>query len=108
MRPISVEVIARDAAAHLARASTANCVGAARRWDELEASHRRTRTPQGAASVVAEMAEEFCNDCPALMVCRRWAEAQQYTGLAAGAAYEDGLRMPPGWYSRPGPASKVS
>ncbi|MCM0621789.1 hypothetical protein [Nocardioides bruguierae] len=99
MRPISREVLARNEAAKLAAAELPDgaCTRRGRLWSVLERAHRRASTPEEAAQVVAAAREEFCAGCPALMACHRLAEVGTYTGLAAGAAYENGERQKDTW-----------
>lgn len=98
MRPISREVLARDAAAKMAAIAmpVGDCAGNGKRWSQLERQHRHAR---GAAAkrVVEEVRGEFCSGCPALLACGQWAKTQEYTGLAAGAAYERGQRKESTW-----------
>ncbi len=98
MRPLSREVLARDAAARLAASSMEPgfCAGQGDRWTDLETRHRLARAGQ-ARAVIEEVRREFCDGCPALQGCADWARAQEYTGLAAGAAYEEGQRQKTTW-----------
>lgn len=99
MRPMSREVLAREEASKLAAAEMPDgpCAGRAALWSVLEMAHRRSRTPDEAESVIRAVRQEFCGHCPAFMRCGRLAETQQYTGLAAAAAYEEGKRKPIDW-----------
>lgn len=101
MRPLSREALARQEAAKLAAATvpTGDCAGRGARITELEAEHRRGGAV-GALGAVAQLRAEFCHDCPALLACANWAAVQEYTGLAAGAAYVDGVRLDVGKRSR--------
>lgn len=94
MRPVSREVLARQEAAKLAAVSipVGECAGRGNRITELEAAHRRGGAA-GALGAVSQLREEFCHGCPALLACGKWAAVQEYTGLAAGAAYLDGERL---------------
>lgn len=98
MRPLSREVLARDAASRLAAASMPEgaCAGQGQKWTELERQHRRSRAAQ-AHDVIEEIRRDFCDGCPARTGCAQWATVQQYTGLAAGAAYEQGERQEQTW-----------
>jgi hypothetical protein len=99
VRPISRQVLARNEAARLAAAALPNgaCVGRGRLWSVLERAHRQATTAEDAAEIVAATREEFCAGCPALLGCHRLAEVGTYTGLAAGAAYENGERQKDTW-----------
>lgn len=99
MRPMSRAVLAREEASKVAAAEMPNgpCAGRGALWGVLEMAHRRARTPDEAESVIRAVRQEFCGRCPALMRCGRLAETQQYTGLAAAAAYEEGERQAPDW-----------
>jgi len=94
MRPLSRAVLARDAASSIEGGA---CVGAARTWTELEVRHNRVETPAEARVVIAEVRGRFCGPCPARTACGRWAEIQQYSGLASGRAFKCGIPMPLGW-----------
>lgn len=99
MRPISRQVLARNEAAKLAAAELPDgaCTGRGRRWSALEGAHRRATTSAEAARVVETAREEFCGECPAIAGCHRLAEVGSYSGLAAGAAYENGKRQKDTW-----------
>lgn len=100
MRPISRVVVARDAAWRITGAA---CGGQDRVWSALEAAHADASTPAESGQTVAA-ARRWCDQCPAAEACALWAALEQYTGLAAGAAYENGQRRPATWVAgRPGP-----
>lgn len=103
MRPLSREMLAREAAARLAVSLMAEgvCSGQGKAWSGLEKQHRRARTAAEARRVVDEIRRDFCGGCPALLGCGQWAQVQQYTGLAAGAAYEAGERKEAAWMVGP-------
>lgn len=104
MRDMSRNVLARDASS---RVDEAACRGQGEKWTELEARHENARTAKSSAVVVNTARKEFCFGCPALAACSRWAEIEQYDGLAAGAAYSRGTAMPTDWISnRPGRRSR--
>lgn len=98
MRPLSREVLARNAASRMVAATmpVGECVGRGAQWSELERRHRRSGQ-EGAAAVIEEIRSDFCHSCPALLGCAQWASVQEYTGLAAGAAYELGQRQSVTW-----------
>lgn len=59
--------------------------------------------------MAAQSAAALCEHCPVLAACARWAETEQYTGLAAGTVYENGRPRPHDWVAPgPKPAAKVS
>jgi hypothetical protein len=98
MRPMSREVLARDAASRVAASTMpeGRCAGQGDRWTQLEQRHRRAGAEK-AQDVIEEISRDFCHGCPARVGCAQWASVQQYTGLAAGAAYEEGERQDPVW-----------
>lgn len=40
---------------------------------------------------------EVCDSCPVVAECRVWAVEDSYTGVAAGAAWQDGQERPCSW-----------
>lgn len=66
------------------------CAGYPELWNSVEIAHRRATTPVSAADA-AGLALELCVGCPVIDRCRSWAKTDQYTGLAAGLAWEDGV-----------------
>lgn len=96
---MSREVLAREAAAKAAASDlpAGPCAGHSLLWTVLERAHRQARTAEESKDVVDAARREFCSRCPALMRCGVLAETQKYTGLAAGAAYEAGVRQAPNW-----------
>jgi hypothetical protein len=96
---MSREVLARDAAVKMAAAGMPNgaCTRRGRLWSVLERAHRRASTPDEAKDVIAAIREEFCGGCHALVGCHHLAQVGEYTGLAAGAAYENGERQDATW-----------
>lgn len=98
MRPQSREVLARDAASRMVAATMPEgaCAGQGEKWTQLEQQHRRSGAGK-AQAVVEQIRRDFCDGCPARVGCAQWASVQEYTGLAAGAAYELGERQDPAW-----------
>lgn len=94
MRGISRRVLARDAAA---RVEDARCAGLPLMWSALESQHSQAATPEEAAAIVDQASTIACDGCPAFMACAAWARVENYSGLAAGAAYESGERRPADW-----------
>ncbi|MGL5824987.1 MAG: hypothetical protein ACRCYU_09250 [Nocardioides sp.] len=113
MRPMSREVLARDAAVKLTAAEMPNgaCTRRGRLWSVLERAHRRATQPEEARDVITAIREEFCGNCPARLACHQLAVTGEYTGLAAGAAYENGERQDATWTApkagRPGRRTKA-
>lgn len=99
MRPMSAQTLARDAAAKMAASNMPNgdCHRRGRLWGILERAHRAARRPDEARNVIVTIREEFCGDCPARLACHQLASDGRYTGLAAGAAYEKGVRKEATW-----------
>ena len=64
------------------------------RADELEPNILKWFASLQAAGVraAAEPLVKICAGCPIVAECRTWAEADEYTGIAAGAAW---VSMPP-------------
>ena len=107
MRPLSREVLARENAARLTATRLldtggAACEGHGATWSELEQRHRTVCTEAEARELIEEIRTRFCGGCPLRLGCAQWAQTQEYTGLAAGAAYEKGTRMDASWVVRPG------
>lgn len=71
-----------------------SCKGESAWWVSIEIDHELARTP-GAARAAATPALQMCTACPVLELCDQWAEAEQYTGLAAGYAWVNGRRRDP-------------
>lgn len=99
MRPMSTQTLAREAAVKLAASTMPDggCTRRARLWSVLERAHRAARRPEDAAEVIGAIREEFCGECPARLACHQLAADGDYTGLAAGAAYEKGERKKSTW-----------
>lgn len=97
MKRQSRNILAADATS---RINDANCRDESGAWNALEARHEEVNFPPSSAEVVAAARKRFCDGCPAFTACAQWAEAEQYTGLAAGAAYLRGERKPATWVSR--------
>jgi hypothetical protein len=91
--------LARDAAVKMTAAGLPSgaCTRRGRLWSVLERAHRRAASPDDAKEVITAIREEFCGGCPALLGCHQLAQVGEYTGLAAGAAYENGERQEPTW-----------
>ena len=90
MRPISKAHLARQLAAAIAEAA---CEEQGAAWSGWEVAHASASTPsQAEAAAAAAMA--LCGGCPETDRCAQRAELDSYTGLAAGAAYLNGIRKP--------------
>ncbi|MFE6508082.1 hypothetical protein ACFVBP_10465 [Nocardioides sp. NPDC057764] len=96
---MSSSVLARDAARKMTAAAMpqGDCVRRGRLWRALEFAHRKATQPEDASNVIAAIQEEYCGNCPARLACHNLAQLSQYTGLAAGAAYEKGQRKEANW-----------
>lgn len=70
------------------------CKGRGVWWSERERDHEAASTKQAAAAA-AEPALRLCKRCPDYEQCELQAQLDNYTGLAAGAAYVDGVRRDP-------------
>lgn len=97
-RGISRRVLARHAADQEHR--RAACKGEWRLWDEAEKAHQLSRTRDEAAAAAAP-AMALCAQCPVLDACAEWAKTDEYTGLAAGAAWVEGAWRDPGRVRKP-------
>ncbi len=82
--------IARAAAARLVAAA---CRGHGRFWSHQEQLRQLASEPEDAVAAAAPLLE-FCAQCPIRAECAVWAEADEYTGIAAGTAWKDGQQQP--------------
>ena len=82
MRGIDRQVLARDASAALVAAA---CKEQRDLWNRYEDEHAAAVTKEQARKVAGPLLE-VCAPCPIIQACRRWAEVDQYPGIAAGAA----------------------
>lgn len=94
MRGISRVVLARDLSAAIAAADRAACKGQGSWWTAQEDAHAAAQTSRQ-ASTASAAAMAVCERCPELARCAELAAVDQYTGLAAGAAYVNGRRKHP-------------
>lgn len=90
MRPISKAHLAKQMAAAITEAS---CEEQGRAWSDWEAAHAAASSPTQATAAAAD-AMALCAGCPETDRCAQRAELDSYTGLAAGAAYLNGVRKP--------------
>ena len=90
MRPISRAHLARQLAAAITDAA---CEEQGSAWSGWEVAHASASTPVAAAAA-ADAAMTLCSGCPETERCAQRAELDSYTGLAAGAAYLNGVRKP--------------
>lgn len=89
MRGISRAVCGRDAAVKMnEEPAVAHCAGQGDTWDFLEKTYR-TDPDQ----ILQDIRQLFCDECPLLKPCQRWARAEGYTGLAAGTRWSKGEPM---------------
>jgi len=96
MKGIDREVLARDAAARLYAAA---CKESRKVWDEQERIHAEARS-QAIARRAARPLLRICAGCPIITECRAWAETDRYTGIAAGAAWVNGVEKATHWVRR--------
>ena len=90
MRPISRAFLARQLTAAIKHPA---CKDLGMWWSEQEAAHAVATTTASAAAA-AWPALSLCDECPLVdrMLCAERAELDDYTGLAAGAVYQNGHR----------------
>lgn len=88
MRPISKAHLARQLTAAIREAA---CEGMSRAWTDWELAHAAA-TDSKAAERAARPAMRVCRGCPELVRCTERAELDRYSGLAAGAAWLNGVR----------------
>lgn len=84
------EVLAQAAAYRLAAAA---CGEESETWNRQEQLHDEARS-QAAARAAAVPLLQICSVCPVVRECRDWAMVDEYTGIAAGAAWVDGRQKP--------------
>lgn len=97
MRGIDRQVLARDAAATLVAAA---CKEQLDLWNRHEDEHAAASTKEQARKAAKPLLE-VCSTCPIIQACRRWAEVDQYTGIAASTAWLNGKERPAHWVRRP-------
>ena len=90
MRPTSRAHLARQLSAAITAAA---CKGHGLTWTSWELDHAVATTP-AQAEAAAGPAMALCRDCPVLLRCAQLATVDTCTGLAAGAAYLNGVRRP--------------
>lgn len=84
-------VLAQAASAGLIAAA---CDGMGVQWNSQEQRHTAARTREEARAA-AEPLLAVCVDCPITRDCAAWAALDQYTGIAAGTAWVNGLQRSP-------------
>lgn len=67
-----------------------NCAIPGTGWDDAEIRHAKASNDV-AANQAAQAVLRLCIGCPVVEVCRRWAEVDRYTGLAAGSSWAWGV-----------------
>lgn len=65
-------------------------------WNRQEGLQAAAVTRQEAMDAVVPLLE-VCASCPVVAECRVWAMEDSYTGVAAGAAWQDGQERPYSW-----------
>lgn len=86
-------VLAQDAAFKI---SDPACEHHGAAWNQAEAEHAAALT-QRQAREAAEPLRRICQGCPALAACARWAQIDEYTGIAAATAWVNGRTRPLHW-----------
>ena len=97
-------VLARAAAVELVGAE---CKGEGELWSRQEAKHAKATT-QAAALRAARPLLKLCARCPVAQACETWAAIDEYTGIAAGQAWESGNATSAGWVKGHPPRSLAS
>lgn len=87
------EALAQAASVRLVAAA---CGGQGRLWTRQEGRHS-IATSKAKAWAAARPLIEICAKCPIVAECRAWAEADDYTGIAAGSAWVKGVEKPAEW-----------
>lgn len=85
-----------DEASHLAGVLAVNgsCARPDTGWSDAEVRFANAVNAEE-ATAAADTALVFCDGCPVLVECRRWATVDRYTGLAAGMAWVRGREFEP-------------
>lgn len=101
----NLDVIARDAAA---RIDGAACDGKHQLWGRQEAAHAAATTQTDARAAAAPLLR-LCATCPlhAVAACADWARKDQYTGIAAGSAWQVGKPQPAHWVNGHPPTKEL-
>lgn len=97
MRGVDRQALAQNASAVLVAAA---CKAHSDLWNRYEDQHAAATTKEQARQA-AEPLLEVCSGCPVAQACRRWAEVDEYTGIAAGTAWLNGTERPVHWVRRP-------
>lgn len=87
------EVLARAAAARLLAAA---CREQGDLWSYQEQLHVHATTTAEALAAARPLLQ-FCDSCPIVAECRYWASVDDYSGIAAGAAWSNGREKSVGW-----------
>lgn len=85
--PIAAQEISFDLTA-------ARCRGRWRLWGRAEAAHQQAPSEEERSQAAAP-ALALCHGCPETVGCRLRAQYDHYTGLAAGAAWINGVSYEP-------------
>lgn len=70
-------------------ATQGECTNSSTTWTQAEQRHQDATTHEQAQSA-ADQVLHLCHDCPVVATCTQWAQADRYSGLAAGMAWVDG------------------
>ncbi|GAA5000252.1 hypothetical protein [Actinopolymorpha pittospori] len=92
----SKEVLAQQAAARLVAAA---CGEERDTWNRQEQLHDAATT-QAAALAAATPLLQICASCRIVADCRQWAIVDEYTGIAAGTAWTNGVEKSAHWVPR--------
>lgn len=90
------EVLAQAASVRLVAAA---CAGQGKKWNQHEQLHKDATTHEQALTSAGPLVA-VCATCPIVVECRTWAEADEYTGIAAGSAWVKGVEKPTHWIHR--------
>lgn len=90
------EALAQAASMRLVAAA---CAGQGQKWNRQEQLHSAASS-QAMARAAAEPLVKICAGCPIVAECRAWAEADEYTGIAARTAWVKGTEKPAHWIHR--------
>ena len=90
-------VLARHAAARLIAAA---CRDKRDLWNLQEHLHEQATT-EDEAHAAADPLLRICANCRIVAACRDWASVDDYTGIAAGAAWVNGKQKPVEWVRQP-------
>ena len=99
----------KDALAQQAsyRLFAAACGEDSKLWNQQEELHD-SATNQAVARSAATPLLQICAACPIVAECREWAIVDEYTGIAAGTAWVNGVEKPVHWVRRHPPKRRLA